>query len=76
MDGILTPSEFLTRYYRTAIDLESTPLPVPMEMEDVVAEERDPIFVTVINPTPDKGVMVVARLAEGTEACGGRILRC
>ena len=64
MDGILTPSEFLTRYYRTAIELESTPLPVPMEMGDVVAEERDPIFVTVINPSPEKGVMVVARLAE------------
>lgn len=64
MDGILTPSEFLTHYYRTAIGLESSPLPVPMEIEDVVAEERDPIFVTVINPSPAKGVMVVARLAE------------
>jgi glycosyltransferase involved in cell wall biosynthesis len=64
MDGILTPSQFLTRYYRTALGLASTPLPVPMEMGDVIAEERDPIFVTVINPSPEKGLMVLARLAE------------
>jgi glycosyltransferase involved in cell wall biosynthesis len=64
MDGILTPSQFLSDFYRTAIGIESTPLPLPMEMEDVVAEERDPIFFTMINPSPEKGLMVMARLAE------------
>lgn len=64
MAGILTPSQFLTDFYRTAIGIESTPLPVPIEIEDVVAPERDPIFFTMINPSPEKGLMLMARLAE------------
>jgi glycosyltransferase involved in cell wall biosynthesis len=64
MDGILTPSRFLTDFYRTALGVESTPLPVPIEIDDVVAPEHDPIFFTMINPSPEKGVMLVARLAE------------
>jgi glycosyltransferase involved in cell wall biosynthesis len=64
MDGILTPSRFLSDFYRTAIGIESTPLPVPIEIEDVVAADCDPIFFTMINPSPEKGLMVAARLAE------------
>jgi glycosyltransferase involved in cell wall biosynthesis len=64
MDGILTPSQFLTDFYRTAIGIESTPLPLPMELDDVVAPERDAIFFTMINPSPEKGLMLLARLAE------------
>jgi glycosyltransferase involved in cell wall biosynthesis len=64
MDGILTPSRFLTDFYRTAIGVETTPLPLPMELDDVVAPERDPIFFTMINPAPEKGLMVMATLAE------------
>jgi glycosyltransferase involved in cell wall biosynthesis len=64
VDGILTPSQYLTDVYRTVIGIESTPLPLPMELEDVLAPERDPIFFTMINPAPEKGLMVMARLAE------------
>jgi glycosyltransferase involved in cell wall biosynthesis len=64
MAGVLTPSQFLTDFYRQAIGLESTPLPLPIEIDDVVAEEREPIFFTMINPSHEKGLMVVARLAE------------
>lgn len=63
-DGILTPSQYLTDVYRTAIGIDSTPLPLPMELDDVLAPERDPIFFTMINPSPEKGLMVMARLAE------------
>jgi glycosyltransferase involved in cell wall biosynthesis len=63
-DGVLTPSRYLTGFYRDSLGLDSTPLPSPLEMEDVLTEERDPIFVTVVNPSPEKGVMVVARIAE------------
>ena len=63
-DGVLTPSSFLTNLYRTTMALESTPLPVPLNLEDVVAEERDPHFVTMVNPSPEKGLMVMARIAE------------
>jgi glycosyltransferase involved in cell wall biosynthesis len=63
-DGILTPSQFLTDSYRLKIGIESTPLPLPMELDDVLAPEHDPIFFTMINPSPEKGLMVMARLAE------------
>jgi glycosyltransferase involved in cell wall biosynthesis len=64
VDGILTPSQYLTDVYRTEQGVESTPLPLPMELEDVVAPEREPIFFTMINPSPEKGMMVMARFAE------------
>ncbi len=64
MDAILTPSAHLSHVYRTALGIESSPLPIPMELDDVLAEDRDPIFVTMINPSPEKGLMFVARLAE------------
>lgn len=64
MDAILTPSEFLSEYYRVGAGVESVALPVPLAMEDVVADEVDPIFFTMINPSLEKGLMVLARLAE------------
>jgi glycosyltransferase involved in cell wall biosynthesis len=64
MDGVLTPSRFLTDFYRKAIDIESTPLPLPMELDDVLAPGHDPIFFTMINPSPEKGLMLMATLAE------------
>lgn len=64
IDAVLTPSQFLSGRYREAIGLESTPLPSPIELDDVIAEERDPIFVTMINPAPEKGLVFFARLAE------------
>ncbi len=64
VDAVLTPSRYLSERYRQTIGLESTPLPSPVDIEDVVAEEHDPIFVTMVNPTPAKGLMFFARLAE------------
>jgi len=64
IDAVLTPSQFLAARYRDAIGIESTPLPPPLDLEDVIAAERDPIFVTMINPSVEKGVFFFARLAE------------
>jgi glycosyltransferase involved in cell wall biosynthesis len=64
IDAVLTPSLYLTNVYRTAVNVESTFLPIPLDLEDVVATSRDPIFTTMINPSPEKGLMFVARLAE------------
>jgi glycosyltransferase involved in cell wall biosynthesis len=63
VDHILAASEFLTGRYRS-VGVESTPLPLPVDSPDVIAEERDPRFVTMINPSPEKGLMFFARLAE------------
>ncbi|HTB15960.1 MAG TPA: glycosyltransferase [Bryobacteraceae bacterium] len=64
VDAVLTPSRYLSSRYREAIGVESTPLPTPIELDDVLAEERDPIFATMINPAIEKGLMFFARLAE------------
>jgi len=63
-DAVLAASRFLADRYRDAIGVECTALPSPIEMQDVVAPERQAIFVTMINPTVDKGLMVFARIAE------------
>jgi glycosyltransferase involved in cell wall biosynthesis len=64
IDAFLTPSNFLSDLYRREIGIESVGLPTPMELTDVVAEEHDPIFITVINPSLEKGATLVATLAE------------
>jgi len=64
VDAVLTPSEFLTDKYRAALGIDSTPLPTPIEPSEVVAPERDPIFLTFVNPSIQKGVMFMARFAE------------
>jgi glycosyltransferase involved in cell wall biosynthesis len=64
IDAVLTPSEFLAHRYRDALGVESTPLATPIDFDDVVATERDPIFVTMVNPSVEKGLFFFARLAE------------
>jgi glycosyltransferase involved in cell wall biosynthesis len=64
VDAVITPSQYLAGLYRDAIGLESMPLPTPIELDDVLAAEREPIFLTMVNPSHEKGLMVVARLAE------------
>jgi hypothetical protein len=39
-------------------------LPPPIEPEQVIAENPQRIFLTMINPSPEKGATVFARLAE------------
>jgi glycosyltransferase involved in cell wall biosynthesis len=64
VDSILTPSRFLTQRYRETIGLESTPILAPLDTADVLASERAPIFVTMVNPSLEKGAAVFARIAE------------
>jgi glycosyltransferase involved in cell wall biosynthesis len=68
VDVVMATSRFLSDKYRDAIGLESTPLLSPMQIDDVVAEKKDPRFLTFINPTPAKGVLVFARIAEELSA--------
>jgi glycosyltransferase involved in cell wall biosynthesis len=64
IDAVLTPSFFLADHYRNAIGIESTPLPTPLDLDDVLAPTHDPIFVTMVNPTIEKGLFFFVRLAE------------
>ncbi|MBL8746972.1 MAG: glycosyltransferase [Phycisphaerae bacterium] len=64
IDHVLTPSRFVADRYRDAIGLETTVAPIPLIEADIVPDRRRPTFVTFINPSHDKGVSLVARVAE------------
>ena len=59
MDGVLTCSRFLTDWYRQKIGLSSTPLPLPIWPEDVIANHHNPKFFTAINPARRKGSLLL-----------------
>ncbi len=62
--AVMTPSDFLADVYRARIGVKCTGLPTPIDPGDVLAPEREPVFFTTVNPTPPKGLMFLARLAE------------
>ncbi len=64
VDAILTGSRFVTERYREKLGIESTPLPLPLDPDDIVAAVHQRIFIAYINPSLEKGVMFAARLAE------------
>jgi len=64
IDAFITPSHYLSKRYREAIGIDTYPMPTPIEAADCLAEERDPIFLTMINPSFEKGVVAFATLAE------------
>lgn len=64
VSGILTPSRYLSDLYRQDAGLACTNLPVPLDPDEIVATEREPIFITMVNPSVRKGVDFFARLAE------------
>jgi glycosyltransferase involved in cell wall biosynthesis len=64
ISGILTPSQYLTSLYQADSGLESTPLPAPLDPDEIVADNHEPIFITFVNPSARKGVDFFAHLAE------------
>jgi glycosyltransferase involved in cell wall biosynthesis len=64
VDHAFTCSQFLTDVYREKLGLESTPLEPPIDWSGVVAPVESRAFVTFVNPSPHKGLLVFARLAD------------
>jgi glycosyltransferase involved in cell wall biosynthesis len=64
VDHAFTCSEFLTDLYRDKVGLMSTPLEPPLEWSAVVAPPDSRAFVTFVNPSPHKGLLLFARLAD------------
>ena len=64
LDAVLTCSEFLSGVYRGAFGLASTALPSPLDLDETIATNREAIFFTAINPSVEKGLFFLARLAE------------
>jgi glycosyltransferase involved in cell wall biosynthesis len=63
-DARLTPSQWLSDLYLAETGVDSTALPLPLEEEDIVAPERDPIFTLFVNPEIRKGLYFSVRLIE------------
>ena len=67
VDSVVTPSRFITTRYRQRWGIDSTPLPTPVQLDEVLCPDRVPTRVTVVNPSVGKGAMLLARLAHTLE---------
>jgi glycosyltransferase involved in cell wall biosynthesis len=61
--AIIFPSEYSRRFHARRLGIDGPVIPDPLALERVVAAERDPRYVTFINPQPVKGATVFARIA-------------
>ena len=60
---MLFPSEYSRRDHLRRIGLDGTVIPDPMRLDRVIAEIPEPRYVTFVNPQPEKGAAVFARIA-------------
>ncbi|MFI5456414.1 MAG: glycosyltransferase [Isosphaerales bacterium] len=63
VSAVIFPSQYSRRLYGRRIGLEGTVIPDPIQLDRVVADDPEPKYVTFINPQPDKGMTVFARIA-------------
>jgi glycosyltransferase involved in cell wall biosynthesis len=63
VDYRIVASEFACRHYREKIGIECRALPNPVDWDRVRVEDREPRFVTFVNPVPEKGVGPFVRIA-------------
>jgi phenylacetate-CoA ligase len=64
VEAVLMTSPFLGAYYRDRIGLDSTAICSPIRWPEVLAEQHTREFVTFVNPSVHKGLMLFARLAD------------
>jgi hypothetical protein len=64
VDHAFTCSQFLTDLYREKVGLVSTPLEPPLAWSAVLAPAETRAFVTFVNPSMHKGLLLFARLAD------------
>jgi glycosyltransferase involved in cell wall biosynthesis len=63
VSGAIFPSEYSRRHYRRKVGLDGPVIPDPIRLDKVTAENREPKYATFINPQPEKGAAVFARIA-------------
>ena len=61
-DAVLVPSRFMAAQYHS-LHVPVQVLPPPLWDGDVIAPQHEPVFATFVNPEPEKGADLVARLA-------------
>jgi glycosyltransferase involved in cell wall biosynthesis len=60
---ITFPSGYSRRHYRSRVGLDGVVIPDPMRLDRIIVQEPEPKYVTFVNPQPDKGMTVFARIA-------------
>ena len=63
VDAIHVPSETSRRHYQESLGIDSTAIAGPLDWSRFQCDSVDGRYVTFINPQPDKGLAVFARLA-------------
>ncbi len=62
-DAVLAPSRFAAEHYRAALGLSCIVIPNLVDLERVCVRRREPRYVTLVNPTSEKGGHAFARIA-------------
>jgi glycosyltransferase involved in cell wall biosynthesis len=65
--AVLVPTECAQRHYARRLGLECTHIPLPLNPRRVIATEREPTYVTFVNPQRAKGAAMVARIVLETD---------
>ena len=63
VDAIIFPSEYSRRLYTRRVGIDGVVIPDPIRLDKVIAENPEPQYVTFVNPQPEKGAAVFARIA-------------
>jgi glycosyltransferase involved in cell wall biosynthesis len=63
VDAMFVPSRFAQARYRRTLGLECTALPGPWDWTRLQCQEVRGRYLTFVNPQPDKGVFLFARIA-------------
>jgi glycosyltransferase involved in cell wall biosynthesis len=61
--SMLFPFQYSRRYHLRRLGLDGPVLLDPIPLDRVIAEDREPTYVTFVNPQPEKGASVFARIA-------------
>jgi glycosyltransferase involved in cell wall biosynthesis len=64
IDRVCVPSRFAAAHYASALGIECAILPNLVDRRRVLADERDPKYLTFVNPSAEKGVWAFARIAD------------
>ena len=63
VSAIIFLSEYSRRHYQRKVGLDGVVIPDPIPLDKVIAEDREPKYVTFINPQSERGAAVFARIA-------------
>jgi glycosyltransferase involved in cell wall biosynthesis len=64
IDTVLVPSRFSAEHHRRTLGLDCVVIPNLIDQHRVRTEVRDARYVTMVNPSPEKGVYAFSRIAD------------